>query len=160
MTDGSPMSDVPTRVETIEELIQLLDLTDVRCYKLHAEASDQPPAGTEPESATLQFKTALRRHEGGIDYRVDVRVKRPSGKVRVDVAASYTSATPFIAPDEVIANFGENVAAMTVIPYIRQHLSDITQRVGSPFLLPILPRGLIRFTRDGDGRPEIQPDSD
>lgn len=152
----------PISVTSIEELVQLLDLTDVRCYKLHAESSDTDTDTGEDDVETVdfEFRTAIRRHETGVDFRIAVRAKRPNGKVRVDVAALYAAPGPFIVSDDLIASYGENVAAMTVLPYIRQHLSDITQRVGSHFLLPIVPRGLIRFSAPGDSASAGEPSRD
>ncbi|MBO9555622.1 hypothetical protein [Cellulomonas sp.] len=149
-------------VETLEELVQLLDLAAVRFYQLSATWDDtgdyqeRTEDGPSPELSTEtsgsddfagEFRTAFRKRREGIDYRVSVSVPHANGELLADAAAMYVSPEPFDVSPEVLCAFGDMVAAMTVLPYLRQAVMDLSVRVTPEevVVLPIIPRGVITF---------------
>jgi hypothetical protein len=143
-------------VSTIDELVQFLDLAGIRFYELAASWDDTGDApedqvDDDPQQLESEFRTAYRKRPDGVDYRVSVRVLIPAGELRADAAAMYVGPEAFSVPEDVIFSFGENVAAMTVLPYIRQAITDLSIRVGpGQVVLPIISRGVITFSDDSE----------
>lgn len=127
----------------------MLSLVEVRFYELNATADDQ----VEPDETTLEVpidvRTAFRKRPDGVDYRLEVEIERPTGRIRVDAAALYAADASFEASDDVLLDFGDDVAIMAMYPYVRQAISDLGQRLGDSVVLPMLQRGAITFERGG-----------
>ena len=52
---------------------------------------------------------------------------------------------------ELIVEFANEVAVMALLPYLRQALADMSQRVfGSTLLMPVMQRGVISFVANQD----------
>jgi hypothetical protein len=142
----------PRRIDDLNTLIEVLDLQTVKFYELYALADDEAePATDDPP---ISVRTALRKRPAGIDYRVEFEVRRPNGTIRADAAAVYSAEAPIDATDEVLLDFGDMVAMMTVVPYLRQAISDLAQRLGDHVVVPMLPRGALSF------RPTVNPADD
>ena len=168
MPDLAPQSPV-SMVESLEELVQLLNLATVRFYELSAQWDDtiDPKSDEVDEDASTapddedpsaepvfvgEFRTAFRKRIDGIDYRVSVRVPRSTGDIVVDAAAMYVAPTPFDTTREVLMAFGEMVAAMTILPYLRQAVMDLSIRItpDEPVVVPMIQRGAITFGLEDD----------
>lgn len=150
----------PASVATTLELLELLNLAEIRFYELYAASDDslEPEDAEsepipEPEEASeeaFSMRTAIRKRPDGVDYRVEVEVQRFGRTMRADAAAMYAAPQAFDAPAEVIYDFGDNVAMMTVYPYLRQAIGDLAQRLGDQVVLPVLARGAVSFQRAED----------
>ncbi|MFV0372773.1 hypothetical protein [Microbacterium sp.] len=140
-------------VETIESLVEKLRLTEVVYYGVGAKlrADDAPFESPEGEYSTdFGFRT---RHIG-IEFgaRLTVEVHAEQGDVTVDIACEYVSDAPLRIPREVAYEFVNNVTLMQAFPYVREAVMTLTSRVfRSPLLLPVLLRGALSFSSDGDG---------
>lgn len=70
------------------------------------------------------------------------------GEIQCDVQAEYLIGALKMdqIPRDVLQEFINNVALMTVLPFVRQGIADITLRVfEAPLLMPIIQRGEITF---------------
>jgi hypothetical protein len=147
-------------VADLAELVQVLDLGTIRFYELRAEWDDTD-GSAQPERAadtadgktkqfSAEFRTAYRQHDNGVDYRVDVTVPIPNGQIRVDAAAMYVADDRFSVSERVLFEFGDMVAVMTLLPYLRQAVMDLSIRVGTEqVVLPIIARGAVTFGDEG-----------
>jgi hypothetical protein len=140
---------VPLKITETKELLGVLELDDIKFYEFAALALDQAAedseARGEDETGPVQFRTAFRFESRSADYRVEMTVRGQSVIARVDAAAMYASAVELDVADEILVDFGDNVAMMTLFPYLRQAITDLGQRLGEPMILPVLPRGALSF---------------
>lgn len=146
----------PITITETRDLLGVLELEEIKFYGLSAESLNSADAATdddgegleksEDESRPVEFLTAHRFDPEGADYRIHMTVRTATLIVRVDAAAMYASETHLDVSDEILIDFGDNVAIMTLFPYLRQAITDLSQRLGEPVVLPVLPRGVLSFT--------------
>lgn len=78
---------------------------------------------------------------------IGTSISTPVGAITTTSFAEYTVSDE--APElteRLLAEYVNEVAVMQLMPFIRQAVADVTQRVfGSPLLLPIQQRGQLRF---------------
>lgn len=153
-------------LRTAEEIVSgpAPSLTDVRFYKVSAELVEPDEAhgadedsvsvkdsGGETEVAEISVNIGLRtRQQGGaIGVRVEFAAVHDDWKVFLDVAAEYVAEEPFEATEEGRTDFADKVGIMTLYPYIREAVGNLTQRtVGSSFMLPTIRQGEVSFATE------------
>lgn len=146
-------------VESAADLLAVVQLDRIRFYEVSAVQDDEGEP-REVSDEPVAVRTAFRGRPDGIDYRVELTLKRPRGEVCVDAAAMYSYQEPVTPSDQALLDFGDNVAMMTLFPYLREAMNDLSSRVEDPVVLPILPRGALSFratepqpeTRAGDAK--------
>ena len=143
--DELTSSDQVPLVATIEEMVAELNLAQIQFYELGIIYEDGHVSDGQPTDVKVEIVTSIRRQDDGIDFRARFTLPYPSGQVVVDAAAQYNSAGPRIFDEDATYEFADNIALMTLFPYIRQAVNDLGIRVGSPIVLPILPRGAFSF---------------
>jgi len=85
------------------------------------------------------------------DFRVFLRceIDLPQGQVAVETVAAYGvegESANYLKDPEVLIAYVNDVAVMACLPFVRQALSGLTQRVfDSPLVMPVRPRGAVRF---------------
>lgn len=137
--------------EALEELVHSTSLTSIEFHELHAarsfEAPTDDPAEQDP-SYVMHMQTRIGESDLGV--RVGVRVETYKGIIDVLAAADYSNAGP--APDDdVMERFATEVGVMAVVPYLRQAIADLSQRVlGESLLMPIIKREDVRSTKISD----------
>lgn len=123
-----------------------------------AEVEDEPEAGIEEDdsaessaTAAQYLSTARRDDDAAFRVRIRLELGMPLGEVVVDVAAEYELADALASniSEDLMLEYVNEVAVMQLIPYMRQTVADATQKVfEKPFLLPVLQRGEMSFTRE------------
>ena len=140
---SSDGTEVPIVITETKGLLGVLELDAIKFYELHAESLD--PEDADGEDHPVEFKTAHRFAPMRADYRIAMTVRTPVLVARIDAAAMFASETALDVSDEILIDFGDNVALMTLFPYLRQAVTDLSQRLGQALILPVLPRGALSF---------------
>lgn len=143
-----------TQLGTIEEMLEHLTLRDVTFFRLNA-TNDGYDEGAEVSDAELSLEVTLssRLVDESASFRAAFKLTHPRGVVEVDGAVHYDADTAVSYNPEAAFEFADNVALMTLFPYIRQQVADVAARVGVQMILPILPRGALSF-RPADSQPD------
>lgn len=104
--------------------------------------TEAPP--TEPRYG-LQAAVADDLQHFRLILRIDIEA--PEGEIRAATMANYAVAEG--APDlrlRLVVQYANEVGVMMLLPYLRQAIADLAQRVfGGALLMPIMPRGAVRF---------------
>lgn len=136
-------------VTDVSELVDAASLTTITATRLICERflGVDPEEGAEisPEYG-LDIGTRPDAKGFRILLRTDIDV--PIGRISCDVAAEYELEDRVLGKDsgEAMQSFINNVALMHILPFVRQSISDLTQRVFSaPLVMPIMKRGEIEF---------------
>ena len=145
---------MPRIIDSIEDAIASLSLLKVSFYEQSAKREEINPGQmtivpTGDADANIDIELGYRTSESGIDYRCQLSVAFEGANIRVDAAASYRSKESVELSDEIIADFGDNVAIMMLLPYVRQAVSDLGSRIGYEMTLPIIQRGELRLDVTG-----------
>lgn len=151
--------DLPSTIESIEQLVRSCDITDVAFHASSAfrlgEESDFFPAAEGMQENAPEMQVMQQRDEAGISTRIRCRLRTPDGFYYVDAAALYEYTVPGAVISENIAmEFAERVGIMAVYPYVRQELHALSAKLGlgTP-LLGFLRPGAIRLQRE-----EVEPE--
>lgn len=136
----------PRQIASPQEAVDALRLGGVTFHVLSATRGDESPENAQG-SGQLEFQTAVRVREQGVDYRCKVTIDSPIANVCVDAAISYESDSDVTIAPEAVEGFGDGVAIMALYPYLRQATADLGQRFGYDLTLPMLPRGELTFGR-------------
>lgn len=154
------MSVEPTKLQSIHDAIEYLHPIEVEFYHLsahvdesktvrshHEDASTDGESARE-ESAEIEIRTATRMAEFGVDYRCHIKVHLPDAELVVDGAILYQADAQIEMSETVCKEFGDEVAIMSLFPYLRQAVGDLALRIGRTVTLPLLERGQITFSID------------
>lgn len=143
---------MPTReVSSAAELVQELraNIVDVQFFALEAKIDEQSDVDEFPSNVVPAFSMQVRQDGAEIGVRLSVRLELGVGQVHVDAAATYVANEEFTMGEPASLEFANEVGVMALLPYIRQAIADLTQKVfGNVVLLPVVQRGAIQFTRN------------
>lgn len=144
-----------------EEIVQgpRPDLKDVRFFKMSVELTEEDgpaPTGdlqddTDSDEENVAIGIGLRTRQSGRDIgvRVDFTATHPDWRVELDVSAEYEAAEDFVASMAGRIDFADQVGIMTLFPYIREAVGNLTQRTtGTSYILPTIERGQISFRNE------------
>lgn len=132
--------------------VEYLELTARR--ELDISPLQEGRVDVEP---TYTLGTMVADNRESFLLRVKVEFSSEVGHFTAEVAAEYvvTSSDRIELPNALLTDFANEVGIMVLLPYLRQAIADLTQRVfGQPLLMPIMQRGELFFgSRSGDSAP-------
>jgi hypothetical protein len=152
--------------DELDALISGVTLLDISYFEMTAArtensrndvVSDEAARGTSgaADDVASEIKSShflsFEQKEDGTAFRVSLKttVDSPDGIASVRCVAEYgvEKVDAKGLSNELLLDFTNHIATMALVPYIRQGLSDITQRVfGSALLMPIIRRGELEFS--------------
>lgn len=141
--------------EALVQLVQDTTLQSIQFHELHAAHDlDITPDTDLDADPRFEMRMQTRVDDGEVGVRVDLHVQTPLGDIRVVAAADYLNEGPNPSP-EVEQRFATEVGAMAVFPYLRQAVSDLSQRVfGRALLMPLIKREDLISTRIEEHEPD------
>lgn len=144
----------PTR--EVIALVNAVDLESISFLELSAKRLDEEATQSlvdndeaydvQPDF-TLQFARDLDQQKFRI--RIKTVIQAQPGTVVIDAAADYSMSDLELEDitEELMLEFANRVALMSIVPYLRQGLADMTQRVfGVPLTMPLYRSGELQFT--------------
>ncbi|HEY8664929.1 MAG TPA: hypothetical protein VIL68_15080 [Propionibacteriaceae bacterium] len=133
-------------VQSIQELLDGVELAEVRTYLLHAER------GTYEADDAARIAVAVN-HEGTIlEVRCKLTASTGDSELAVDRSAVFTLQRPLSIPSTVMGEFVERVGVMTIYPYLREAVFTVASSLGvAPPVMGLLRAGSIKLTPDPDG---------
>jgi hypothetical protein len=139
----------PRIVTSARELLELgVDLIDIQYFSLQADVDEESEETQLPDNVEPSYSMRIRQEDDEIGVRLATRLYLGIGNVLVDVAATYKAVQPFSMPEQARLEFATEVGIMALVPYVRQAVADLTQRVfGQAVLMPIIQRGEIGFQK-------------
>lgn len=139
---------------TIQDLLEDASISEVVTIALHAERLPREGDDGDDEIRPM-FGLGFDEREDGKAFRVslDAVIDAAPGPIRCKMAVEYElkSLSPDQVPVHVLEEFVNNVALMALLPFLRQGIADLTQKVfGVPLLMPIISRGELEFALERD----------
>lgn len=142
----------PRKVESVADILEVgVTLDGVQFFNLQATINEEdPPAGEVPTSVAPLYGLKLRHEGNELGMRVSIEIDTASARILVDASVNYTTAEPIEIDEATFLDFANNVGVMALLPYLRQAIADLSQRVlGEVILMPVIPRGGLTFSREG-----------
>lgn len=116
------------RIETVVDLVQLVELTEFRSYRLLGERVPDAEGRTETQSLSV-LAGGDSTH---IECRVRMELQTEHANLEADIGAVYTTPEPVEMPAAVVAEFIERVGLMAVFPFLREAVFTTASRLGVP----------------------------
>lgn len=157
MATSSSPEDTPARVvDTIEELVDLVELRDIVVYEVRARRADggfdlefddvdelgvfadEGDDDDEMRPTLRGVQVMTRSDERTLDVRVVARVDNSAAVVNVDLAAVYSKAAEFEIAADVLTDFVARVSLMSLFPFIREVVLTESTRLGASMKLGLL----------------------
>lgn len=145
------MSDVDH--QQLEEFVPRVELQRIDCIECRARSTAQLSPDVEPPTFTTQPSFQLRIRTPDEDERsgwffIDIRVviEFEEGDATVAHRAIYEHPAENEPSVQLLTKFTNEVAAMHLLPYLREALADVTRRVfDQPLMIPMIQRGELSF---------------
>ena len=140
--------------KNLEALVKVAELTEIITFELSVKRVEIPK--TEPKNPPKQvpvrpnysLTTATLPDGSGFLIRLAVTIELPIGQISCDLGAAYKlkSGLDFTLDSSTLIEYSNEVAVMTLLPFVRQSVADLSQRSwGFPLLMPVMPRGALQF---------------
>ena len=141
----------------IHGLVDTSTLESITFLELSAKRADEEASydsllGEETYEIEPEFSLQFGRNSGAGKFRVRLAtlIESEPGRIFVDAAAEYQvdpGTDVSSVSDELLLDFANQVAVFAIIPFLRQGVADMTQRVfGVPLTMPMYRRGELVFT--------------
>ena len=139
---------MPEHSEQLLRLVDTAQFTEIGFVEIAARFAPSPDADLTNIDARPRWTLHVRSDSGRFQLNLRIDVETPVGPVAVEAAAQY--ATQDGAPElttELLVEYANEVGVMALLPFVRQAVADVTQRVfGSALVMPVMPRGAVAFT--------------
>ncbi len=138
---ASDTASAPAEVTSIQELLDGLELTEIRTYLLHAER------GSFETDDEARIAVSVN-HEGQVlELRCKLTASTGDSELAVDRSAVFALQRPMMIPPSVMSEFAERVGVMTVYPYVREGVFSVASSLGvAPPVMGLLRAGSIKLT--------------
>lgn len=158
-TEESPAGAVPTWADK-RQVIRAFEVSGIQILELagRRKLGDTPSESVAPpESRPEDMEFRVYVHDSAEDFRVRVELEYETEKLelKVDAVVKYSKSEPFMVADELNDALIQELAIMTLFPFLRQNVHDLSSRLGHPFLMGLLQLGSLRPQSS-----EVEPDED
>lgn len=130
----------------VHALIANSDLEGVFFHEQSARRHEEIPEDMPADFSNAEIGIQFRLAEEDFGVRLMVEIQNTIGTATVAVSGEYNLTGGYHPTRRDVMMFANEVAAMTIYPYLREGISTATAKVlGESVLLPIAPRGAIGF---------------
>lgn len=145
--------------ESSDRLLELIAATTLESIILQEARARRAASDDEPESGEIALRIDNPSDQNGDSPRsfglgLRVTLRSPNGAAVVEPIARYNVAATYVAAldEDVLLEFANTLGITMLVPYARQALSDITQRVfGAAELMPMFDPGELNFEKLAPG---------
>jgi len=138
-------------VAEVKEIIAGSQLRAIDFYEVSARRYDADATEEVPDEGTLSVEVQYRADDDGFGVRLRGTLNLPHGQAEALVAGEYDMPRDLQPRGRALQLFVNEVAVMTLYPYLREAVASITSKVfGQPFHLPLTERGDLGLDVDDD----------
>jgi len=138
----------PREVESVVDLVQLVELSEFRTYRLVGQRA----ATTDERQPSQSLSVLAGGDSTHIECRVRMLLATEHADLEADIGAVYTIAEPVALTSAVVAEFIERVGVMAVFPFLREAVFTTASRLG-------VPAPVVGILRAGEARVEFDEDA-
>lgn len=140
-------SEAPIDVGSAVELIDLLEFESVIFLQLAAtRISDTEATSTQDGSVEPELQVMVKNEDDILSVRCVATVSSPDARYVADAVATFRAAHPLNVDPSVHREFVERAGLISLYPFVRQAIFDLSTRLGSgEVLLGLFRPGRIRL---------------
>jgi hypothetical protein len=134
-------------IESIEDLVAAVELTDIEFYELSARsrAGFGDDVGSEADTDPT-FELKVLHKEKKYKVRLRVSISTTYGDVVADAGIVYELANDARIPHGIGLDFANRVGIMALLPYVRESIHSLTSKAfGQGLLMPVMRAGDLQF---------------
>ncbi len=158
---ASPKKTSAVAVSSAKQLLQEVgvDLEGIVFYRVSGEVAEDFKGSPPKEFDVEPEYSLLVRHEGAeIGVRLRTELRTIMGVLTVDVAVNYAAHQVVEIEPQALADFANDVGVMALLPYIREAIASLSQRVFvRTITMPIYQRGDLVFMTSDPPESEAVP---
>ena len=144
------MSLTDEEVRDVQHVIANTVLRNIEFFEVSARRNDPPP--DQPAEGRLTIEVQQRIDEQSFGVRLNARAVLPTGEASASVAGTYDLLNGVAPSIRTLRLFANEVAVMTVFPYLREAVATATSKVfGDAVYLPLVQRGEIALDIEDEG---------
>lgn len=129
-------------VIAVRDVISNSELDAVNYYEISARRIDGDIPPDEEVEGNLEVEIQQRIEDESFGVRLNAAATLPTGEAVAHVAAEYKLLNGIKPSRRTLQLFANEVAVMTVYPYVREAIASVTAKVfGKPLHVPIVERG-------------------
>ena len=118
-------------VEEVRDVIRRTALLGVDFFDVSARRREVPPE--DGDEGRLAVGVQQRIGDGGFGVRLNADVVVPPGEASASLVGEYELLDGAMPSKRALQNFANEVAVMTIYPYLREAIATITAKVfGEP----------------------------
>ncbi|MGO3072189.1 MAG: hypothetical protein ACTIID_11625 [Brevibacterium linens] len=137
--------------DPLDEVRALIDQVQLESVEFHEVSARRFDSGSDGEDGEISIEVQIREGPGGFGVRLIATAEVAIGEAVVSVAGEYSMSEGADPSSRTIKQFVNEVAVMTVLPYLREGMTTITAKVfGKALYIPIIPRGDIAVELDDE----------
>ncbi|MBN7792445.1 hypothetical protein [Microbacterium esteraromaticum] len=144
------MQKEPRVVHSAAEVLDAgVNLESIQFFNLQAVINEETDGQANlPAEVTPVYGLKLRQEGNEIGTRVSIELDTGAARIIADASANYSTDELIELDEAAFLDFANNVGVMALLPYLRQAIADLSQRVlGDVILMPVIPRGGLVFSR-------------
>lgn len=142
------MSEIRS-IENLDEAVSLLDFQDVIYYELRGQRRDgfddlADFEGDPDRPPKWELNVLTSDASSSLAVRGQLKTEGEMAVVQVDVAVVFAKHEEFSLPESVRDAFLVNVGLMTLFPYLRESVHELSTKLGESLRLSLLRREMLR----------------
>lgn len=142
-----PDEQIPHQIESIEELVGLVHLVEIRPYEISARAI--APASEDAGEIDINVEYSELHTDRTLIDRFKFVARTSDAEYVTDIAAVYEAEMAVEIPNPIRLDFAERIGFMSAFPFVREALSTSAARLmrRAP-LLDLMRPGDLRINAD------------
>ncbi|WP_210603069.1 hypothetical protein [Brevibacterium oceani] len=140
------MEGAESELSGLREFIDRVRLESVQFHEVSARRFE---SGPDEADSDITIEVQIKEDSDRFGVRLRGATQVPAGEAVVSVAGQYVIENGNAPSSRIIKEFVNEVAVMTVLPYLREGITTITAKVfGAPLNIPIIAQGDIAVEPD------------
>jgi hypothetical protein len=135
---------------SLEQLVEEAQIDEITFFEISAIRNDTVAEEDQGADVLPSYLLSTATKDDGTGFRVRIRteIDVATGHIISDLAVSYSlhAINANEVSPAVLIDFVNGVSVMTLVPYNRQAIADISQRIfGATLTMPMIKRGELEF---------------
>ncbi|GAA4152423.1 hypothetical protein [Leifsonia shinshuensis] len=136
-------------ITEISELLQHGDIADVRFLSFSGEVLSEPHEDMEDDDVRQTTQVLAGRNSDAIEVRMTITIDVREARYEATAGTQFRHDDDLDIAEDVVIEFAERIGVMTVYPFLREIISDMSGRLRQPNLtIPLLRAGQLNLAAE------------
>lgn len=133
-------------LKRVRNLSLSAELSEIIVHEQSSKRNEEPNYEIDEDSVDIEISLSHRIEANDFGIRLQAEVSTRHGETNAVVSGEYELADGFTTNARDVLMFANEIAILTIFPYLRELVSDSTNRVfDNTILMPAINKGDIAF---------------